>query len=56
MMLTIPFAIYGILRYLYLIQTNQGGGAPEEELFADRPLQIALVLWGFVVLLILYLF
>jgi len=56
MMLTIPFAIYGILRYLYLIQTNHGGGAPEEELFADRPLQIALVLWGFVVLLILYLF
>lgn len=56
MMLTIPFAIYGILRYLYLIQTNHGGGAPEEELFSDRPLQIALVLWGFVVLLILYLF
>ena len=56
MMLTIPFAIYGILRYLYLIQTNHGGGAPEEELFTDRPLQVALVLWGFTVLLILYRF
>lgn len=56
MMLTIPFAIYGILRYLYLIQINQGGGAPEEELFTDRPLQIALVLWGLVVLVILYRF
>jgi 4-hydroxybenzoate polyprenyltransferase len=56
MMLTIPFAIYGILRYLYLIQTNHGGGAPEEELFSDRPLQVALVLWGFTVLLILYRF
>jgi len=56
MMLTIPFAIYGIFRYLHLVQTKQGGGAPEEELFRDRPLQIAIVLWGFAVILILYLF
>jgi 4-hydroxybenzoate polyprenyltransferase len=56
MMLTIPFAIYGILRYLYLVQTNQGGGAPEEELLTDHPLQIAMLLWGLVVLVILYLF
>ncbi|UCD99110.1 MAG: decaprenyl-phosphate phosphoribosyltransferase [Chloroflexota bacterium] len=56
MMLTIPFAIYGILRYLYLVQTNQGGGAPEEELFTDRPLQITIIFWGLAVLLILYLF
>ena len=56
MMLTIPFAIYGILRYLYLVQTNQGGGAPEEELLTDRPLQITLMLWGLVVLVLLYLF
>lgn len=56
MMLTIPFAIYGILRYLLLVQTNQGGGAPEEELFTDRPLQITIVLWGLSVLFILYLF
>jgi 4-hydroxybenzoate polyprenyltransferase len=55
MMLTIPFAIYGILRYLYLIQTNQGGGAPEEELLSDRPLQVTILLWGLVVVLILYL-
>ena len=56
MMLTIPFAIYGIFRYLYIVQIKQGGGAPEEELFRDRPLQIAIVLWGLVVVLILYLF
>ncbi len=55
MMLTIPFAIYGILRYLYLIQTNQGGGAPEDELLSDRPLQVTILLWGLVVVLILYL-
>jgi 4-hydroxybenzoate polyprenyltransferase len=54
MMLTIPFAIYGILRYLYLVQTKEGGGAPEEELFTDRPLQIAIVVWGLVVFGILY--
>lgn len=56
MMLTIPFAIYGILRYLYLVQTNQGGGAPEDELLTDRPLQITMISWGLVVLVILYLF
>lgn len=55
MMLTIPFAIYGILRYLYLVQTNQGGGAPEEELLSDQPLQITIILWGLAVVLILYL-
>jgi len=55
MMLTIPFAIYGILRYLYLVQTKQGGGAPEEELLSDRPLQVTILLWGLVVVLILYL-
>lgn len=54
MMLTIPFAIYGILRYLYLVQTKQGGGAPEEELFSDRPLQITISIWGLVVFAILY--
>ena len=40
MMLTIPFVLYGIFRYLYLIQTQGGGGAPEEILFRDRPLQV----------------
>lgn len=56
MMLTIPFAIYGIFRYLYIVQTKQGGGAPEEELLADRPLQLAIFLWGVTVLVIFYIF
>jgi len=56
MMLTIPFAIYGILRYLYLVQTKQDGGAPEEVLLTDHPLQITLILWGLVVLVLLYQF
>lgn len=54
MMLTIPFVLYGMFRYLYLIHVRQEGGAPEEILLKDRPLQVALVLWGLVVFLALY--
>jgi hypothetical protein len=56
MMLTIPFALYGIFRYLYLIQVKNYGGAPEEMLFSDRPLQISIVLWGLSILAIFYVF
>lgn len=56
MMLTIPFALYGIFRYMYLIQVKNHGGAPEEMLFRDRPLQAAILLWGLAVLIIFYLF
>jgi 4-hydroxybenzoate polyprenyltransferase len=54
MMLTVPFVIYGIFRYLYLIQVKQAGGAPEDLLLSDRPLQAAIVLFGFSVLIIFY--
>jgi 4-hydroxybenzoate polyprenyltransferase len=54
MMLTIPFVLYGIFRYLYLIQVKQEGGAPEELLLADRPLQVTIVLWGLAILVIFY--
>jgi 4-hydroxybenzoate polyprenyltransferase len=56
MMLTIPFVLYGMFRYLYLIHVRQEGGAPEEILLKDRPLQVSLVLWGLVVFLALYIF
>lgn len=56
MMLTIPFVIYGIFRYLYLIQVTHRAGAPEEVLLSDRPLQITVVLWGLAVLAIFYIF
>jgi 4-hydroxybenzoate polyprenyltransferase len=55
MMLTIPFVLYGILRYLYLVQVKQEGGAPEDIVLADRPLQAAIGLWGLGVLVIFYL-
>lgn len=54
MMFTIPFVIYGIFRYLYLTQVRNIGEAPEEVLFSDRPLQIAIALWGLSVLIIFY--
>jgi 4-hydroxybenzoate polyprenyltransferase len=56
MMLTIPFVLYGIFRYLYLIHVRGEGGAPDEVILRDRPLQATVLLWGFAVLLILYLF
>ncbi len=56
MMLTIPFVIYGVFRYLYLIQIEKSGGAPEDILFTDRPLQVDILLWGLAVLIVLYQF
>lgn len=56
MMLTIPFVLYGIFRYLYLIQVRKEGGTPEELVFKDRPLLIDIGLWGLAVVAILYLF
>ena len=55
MMLTIPFVVYTIFRYLYLIQVKHTGGAPEEILLSDRPFQIAMTLWGLAVLAVFYL-
>lgn len=45
MMLTIPFVIYGIFRYLYLVHHKELGGSPEEVLLSDMPLMIDVVLW-----------
>jgi 4-hydroxybenzoate polyprenyltransferase len=54
MMLTIPFVVYTIFRYLYLIHVENAGGAPEDILLSDRPFQVAMVLWALVVLVIFY--
>ncbi len=55
MMLTIPFVLYGIFRYLYLIHIRNEGGAPEEILLRDRPFQINLLFYGLTVFIALYL-
>ena len=53
-MLTIPFVVYAVFRYLYLIQVENSGGEPEEILLTDRPFQIALFLWGLTILAVFY--
>jgi 4-hydroxybenzoate polyprenyltransferase len=54
MMLTIPFVIYGIFRYLLLIQVENAGGAPDELVFSDRPLLLTFILWALAAMAILY--
>ncbi|MGV8025069.1 MAG: decaprenyl-phosphate phosphoribosyltransferase [Anaerolineaceae bacterium] len=54
MMLTIPFVLYGLFRYLYLIKIQNSGGAPEDLVLSDRPLQICILLWGISVVVIFY--
>jgi 4-hydroxybenzoate polyprenyltransferase len=56
MMLTIPFVLYGVFRYLYLVQVKGTGGAPEDLILTDRPLQATVFLWGLAVFLIFYVF
>lgn len=55
MMLTIPFVIYGIFRYLLLIQVENAGGAPDELFLSDRPLLLTFFLWASTAVAILYL-
>jgi 4-hydroxybenzoate polyprenyltransferase len=55
MMLTIPFVIYGIFRYVWLAQVKDAGGAPEDLLLTDRPMLATFLLWGFAATAILYL-
>ncbi len=52
--LTIPFPLYGIFRYLYLVHRKEGGGSPADMLLTDRPLLLCVALWGLAVAVILY--
>ena len=52
--LTIPFALYGIFRYLYLVHRREGGGSPADLLLNDRPLLACVTLWVVAVVLIIY--
>lgn len=54
MMLTIPFVVYGIFRYLQLIQTGHAAGAPDEVALKDRGLQVTVLLWGLAVIAVFY--
>jgi 4-hydroxybenzoate polyprenyltransferase len=51
---TLPFVLYGIFRYLYLLYRRQLGGNPSELFLNDGPLLINTFLWFLVVLVIIY--
>jgi 4-hydroxybenzoate polyprenyltransferase len=53
LVLTTPFPIYGIFRYLYLVH-QRGVGSPSEVLLTDRPLVACIALWGLAVIAIIY--
>lgn len=55
MMLTIPFVIYGVARYLYVIYERNEGESPERVLLSDRPLLYTVILWGVSIISIIYL-
>jgi 4-hydroxybenzoate polyprenyltransferase len=52
--LTIPFVVYGVFRYLYLIHKEDKGGSPTHVLITDRPILLTVILWLLTVILILY--
>jgi 4-hydroxybenzoate polyprenyltransferase len=54
MMLTIPVALYGLFRYLYLVHVRGEGGAPDELLFKDRALLFAVIIWLLIAVIVLY--
>jgi ABC-type phosphate transport system permease subunit len=51
---TLPFILYGIFRYLYLVHRRDGGGAPERTLLADKPMLINISLYALAVGIVLY--
>lgn len=55
LMLTVPFVLYGVYRYLYLVYRKEMGGAPEKVLLTDVPLMVDGLLWMASVVAVLYL-
>jgi 4-hydroxybenzoate polyprenyltransferase len=51
---SVPFPIYGIFRYLYIVHRRDGGGSPSEQLLSDRPLLACVASWGLAVIAIIY--
>jgi 4-hydroxybenzoate polyprenyltransferase len=51
---TVPFPLYGIFRYLYLVHQREGGGDPSEVLLTDRPILLCVALWGASIIALVY--
>lgn len=54
MMLTVPFVLYGLFRYMYLVHVKNEGGEPEELVLKDLPLLVTVALWGLTAVVVLY--
>jgi 4-hydroxybenzoate polyprenyltransferase len=52
--LTVPFVLYGIFRYLYLVHQKGGGGNPAQSLLTDRPLLLCVGLWALTIVVLVY--
>ncbi len=51
---TLPFVLYGIFRYLYLVHQKEKGGSPTDVLLTDRPLLVTVGLWALAIVAIVY--
>jgi len=56
MILTLPFVLYGIFRYLYLVHVHEKGGSPTKDLLTDAPLLISIFLWTLTSVALIYFF
>ncbi|MAS34296.1 MAG: decaprenyl-phosphate phosphoribosyltransferase [Anaerolineaceae bacterium] len=54
-LITVPFVLYALFRYMYLIYVLNEGSAPDEVLLQDRPLLFSILLWGLSFIIIIYL-
>ncbi|MEK8131067.1 decaprenyl-phosphate phosphoribosyltransferase [Paenibacillus filicis] len=56
LMWTIPFVMYGMFRYLYLVHIKNEGGAPDKLLFTDKPLLVTVIMYACLTISVLYMF
>ena len=54
MIITLPFVLYGIFRYLYLVHVHEKGGSPTRDLLTDPPLLISILLWTVTSVVLIY--
>ncbi len=54
LVLTVPFVLYGILRYLFLVHRREEGGNPSRTLLTDGPLVVSVLLWGATAVALIY--
>lgn len=54
LMASVPFVIYGVMRYLYVIYEKKEGESPEKVLLSDIPLLTSVVVWVLIVFIVIY--